>query len=88
MTRIMDDLAGVADGAGCQAGRTADIRDMAFTVEADMELLNCLDTIGMFAALESASKLLPSAVPRTTASPVMLLILAWTEVDGSEDSHF
>ena len=32
--------------------------------------------IGMFGALESASKLLPSAEPWTTALPAMLVILA------------
>ena len=43
-------------------------------------LLNGFETIGMFSALVSASKLLPSAMPCTTALPPILLILALTEV--------
>ena len=48
---------------------------LALTEEAMVELLICLDMIGMFGALESASKLLPSEEPWTAALPAMLEIL-------------
>src|SRR5579872_3034915 len=61
---------------------------LACTVEADIELLIWLVTIGMFGALESASKLLPSVMLCTTALPPILLILALTAEAGSEALHF
>ena len=60
---------------------------LACTVDVVIELLIWRETIGMFAALVSASKLLPSAMPCTTALPPMLSILALTDADGSEESQ-
>ena len=48
---------------------------LALTLETTPELFSWREKIGMFGALESASKLLPSAEPWITALPARLEML-------------
>ena len=52
------------------------LKTLALTLETTPELFNWRDMMGMFGALESASKLLPSAEPWNTALPARLEMLA------------
>src|SRR5689334_4468839 len=64
------------------------LETLACTVEASIELFICRVVMGMLEALESASRLLPKAEFWITASPAILLTLALSADDGSEDAHF